>query len=77
MSVNLGKTQVIVFRNGGQLGNYKNWTYNLQPLKKVSVYKCMGLLFSHAWGKTHLKLTAQAKRVFKQQEDHDGHISLT
>ena len=64
MNVNLDKTQVIVSRNGGPLRNYENWTYNQHPLKVVSVYKYMGLLFSHtlSWGKAHLKLTAQAKK---------------
>ena len=37
MKLNLDKTQVIVFRNGGPLRNYENWTYNQHPLKVVSI----------------------------------------
>ena len=72
MKVNLGKTQVVVFRNGGPLRSYENWTYNQQPLKVVSVYKYMGLLFSHtlSWGKAHLKLTAQAKKSILAIKTH-------
>ena len=72
MKVNLGKTQVVVFRNGGPLRSYENWTYNQQPLTVVSVYKYMGLLFSHtlSWGKAHLKLTAQAKKSILAIKTH-------
>ena len=46
MQINLNKTEIKVFRNGGPLRNYEAWFLNGQKVKVVSVYKYMGLLFT-------------------------------
>ena len=43
MQLNLGKTKIIVFRNGGYLRFYERWTYRNKPVEVVSFYKYMGL----------------------------------
>ena len=39
MELNLDKTKIIVFRNGGYLRFYEHWTYPNQPVEIVSYYK--------------------------------------
>ena len=46
MQLNLGKTKIIVFRNGGYLRFYERWTYRNEPVEVVSFYKYMGLFFT-------------------------------
>ena len=46
MKVNLNKTEIIVFRNGGPLRNYEQWTLNGLPIRttwSISIWD----LFSH------------------------------
>ena len=45
MMVNLNKTEIIVFRNGGHLRSYASWTFNGLPVKTISEYKYLGLVF--------------------------------
>ena len=33
MTVNLNKTEIIVFRNGGSIRNYESWTFNGLPVR--------------------------------------------
>ena len=46
MEINLNKTEIIVFRNGGILRNYEKWVFRGEPVRTTSVYKYMGLLFT-------------------------------
>ena len=46
MQINLDKTKIIVFRNGGYLRFYERWTYRNEPVEMVSYYKYMGILFT-------------------------------
>jgi len=46
MTVNLKKTEIILFRNGGPLRNTEKRTLNGVHDKVTSVYKYMGLLFT-------------------------------
>ena len=64
MELNLNKTEVMVFRNGGGLRNYENWNYRGSRINIVSVYKYMGVCFtpSLSWASTHTKLGIQAKK---------------
>ena len=46
LTVNILKTKVIVFRNGGPLRNYERWKYGEHVLETVSYYKYLRILFS-------------------------------
>jgi len=41
MELNLNKTEVMVFRNGGGFRNYEIWNYRGSRINVVSVYKYM------------------------------------
>ena len=43
MDVNLSKTKIVVFRNGGFLRNYEKWYFRGKRIEVVSAYKYMGL----------------------------------
>ena len=43
MEINLDKTEIIVFRNGGPLRRYERWTYRNQTINVTSLYRYMGL----------------------------------
>ena len=43
MKINLSKTKIIVFRNGGYLREKEKWYFNGQQIETVSMYKCMGI----------------------------------
>ena len=46
MSLNLSKTKIIVFRNGGILKETEKWLYNGQKIEVVSFYKYLGVYFT-------------------------------
>ena len=46
MELNLDKTEIIVFRNGGGLRNYESWSYRGSPINAVPFYKYMGVYFT-------------------------------
>ena len=46
MNVNLKKTKVVVFKNGGRLSKYEKWYLDGEKIECVSYYKYLGLLFS-------------------------------
>ena len=46
MEINLNKTKIMVFRNGGPLIHYENWNIRRNTIKVTSVYKYMGLLLT-------------------------------
>ena len=64
MKVNLNKTEIIVFRNGGPLRDYERWNLNGTPIRITSEYKNMGLIFTPklSWSKAKRKLAAQARK---------------
>ena len=66
MVVNIGKTKIIVFRNGGFLRSNEKWYYQGQQIEVVSFYKYMGILFTPklVWTKTKENLAEkQIKRL--------------
>ena len=65
MEVNLDKTEIIVFRNGGPLRRYEKWLYGNHPIKTSPLYKYMGLIFTPklSWNEAHEKLACQAQRA--------------
>ena len=81
MQVNLQKTEIMVFRNGGPLRHYEKWFYNGEQVRTVSVYKYMGLIFTPAlsWTAAKTKLASQARKAIflKQYQKPFGYFSLT
>ena len=65
MQINLKKTEIIVFRNGGPLRQYENWTFNGNNVRITPMYKYMGLLFTPtlSWSAAKAKLAAQARKA--------------
>ena len=45
MELNLDKTKIVVFRNGGPLRFAEKWFYNGTPIEVVSFYKYLGVYF--------------------------------
>ena len=46
MKVNIAKTQIIVFQNGGIVKNNEKWFLNSERIEVVPYYKYLGLFFS-------------------------------
>lgn len=65
MEVNLNKTEIIVFRNGGPLKRNERWYFRGNPVQTTSVYKYMGLLCtpSLSWHAAQEKLAMQAQKA--------------
>ena len=75
MQVNLSKTKIIVFRNGGFLRNYEKWYFHGQPIEVVSAYKYMGLTVTPKliWTRAKETLATQARKsiisIYKMQHN--------
>ena len=79
MEVNLKKTEIIVFRNGGPLRHYEQWKYNGNAINITSIYKYLGILFTPklSWTATKHKLASQATKAIyaiKNYEMPFGHF---
>ena len=46
LEVNVQKTKIVVFRNGGKLRNTENWSYNGYYIDIVSEFNYLGVLMS-------------------------------
>lgn len=46
MTVNLTKSKILVFRNGGRLGKNEHWIFNGNPVEIVSNYEYLGVIFT-------------------------------
>ena len=64
MKINLQKTKVMVFRNGGFLRDYEKWYFSGNPIESVSAYKYMGLFITPKliWSYAKRSLASQARR---------------
>ena len=73
MSLNLLKTKIIVFRNGGIVKDIEHWFYQGEHIDIVSFYKYLGVYFTPKliWTKTKEVLAHQASkavnRIFQYQ----------
>jgi hypothetical protein len=65
MKVNLSKTKIMVFRNGGPLRNNEKWFYNSEKVETVSYYKYLGIVFSSRlkWSAATKTLAAQSSKA--------------
>ena len=79
MKINLKKTKIIVFRNGGYLRGNEKWKYNGNTIETVSFYKFMGLLVTPKliWTKANDMLATQSNKsiisIYKLQK-HVGYF---
>lgn len=46
LKINLNKSKIVVFRNGGKLGKYDKWWYNNEKIEVVNWYKYLGVTLS-------------------------------
>ncbi|MEW8544974.1 MAG: reverse transcriptase family protein, partial [Candidatus Thiodiazotropha sp.] len=65
MSLNLNKTKIIVFRNGGIVKQTEKWYFLGNEIEIVSLYKYLGVCFTPklVWTKTKELLAQQAKKA--------------
>ena len=62
--VNLDKSNIIVFKNGGHIALCEKWKYGDTPLKIVNVYKYLGVYLSTRLSFSHA-LNGMSQRVKK------------
>ena len=82
LTVNLLKTKVIVFRNGGPLRNYEHWKFGEKVLDVVTYYKYLGILFSsrNSWFMAQKTLANQASKTLfavKSKLTQFGDVNLS
>ena len=65
LEINLDKTKLMVFRNGGVVKQSEKWSYDGNLIEVVPFYKYLGVYFSSrlSWSKTHLMLSLQARKA--------------
>ena len=65
MKVNLNKTKIMVFRNGGPLRSYEKRYLHGEQFEVVSSYRYLGLVFTPKliWSKAQLCLSSQANKA--------------
>ena len=65
LSVNLSKTQVVVFKNGGTVSRNEKWYFQNQKIETVSYYKYLGVTMScrNKWSRNVENLVAQTTKV--------------
>ena len=63
--MNLAKTKIIVFSNGGKLSSKENFLYNGKTIDIVTSYKYLGIVFSSrlTWGHTIKELAGKANKA--------------
>jgi hypothetical protein len=63
MTVNMDKSNILVFKNGGNLSKNEKWYFKDELIKVVSYYKYLGVFFS-----SRLKWTMCCKTLRIQSE---------
>ena len=58
LKVNMNKSNIVVFRNGGYLGRWERWFFRDEPMPVVNAYKYLGIYFS-----TRLSFVAACKDI--------------
>ena len=66
MKVNLNKTKIMVFRNGGCLKLVEKWTFNDEYIDVVPFYKYLGVYMTPklSWSKTWENAAFQPKKIY-------------
>ena len=67
MKLNLSKSKVMVFRNGGPLKSYEKWFYKNDKIEVVTYYKYLGSFFTQklSWTKSKEILSLQASKALQ------------
>ena len=47
MKLNMDKSNIVVFKNGGNLSRNEKWYYKNEPLNIVTAYKFLGVFFTN------------------------------
>lgn len=65
LKINLQKTKVVVFRNGGYLRSYEKWFYGEDAIEVATYYKYLGIVFSSrfSWYMCQKTLAEQATKA--------------
>jgi len=79
MQININKSKIMVFRNGGPLRANESWTYKGVKLETVPFYKYLGSYFTPKllWTKTKEILSLQALKAVNSilnQQKHFGYF---
>ena len=61
LTVNLEKSNIVVFRNGGYLARCEKWYYKDSVVKVVNAYKYLGVWFSTRFSFSHSLESQKAK----------------
>lgn len=69
LKVNMDKSEMLIFRNGGRQSHNEKWTYGGQPIKVVNEYKYLGVTFT-----PKLKFT---KHIEKRTDESKTAINAT
>ena len=82
LDINLDKTKIVVFRNGGVVKQTEKWYYNNNVIDIVPCYKYLGVYFTStmSWSKTHTVLSMQAKKAINyilRLRKHFGNINIS
>lgn len=66
LTINLLKTKIIVFRNGGPLREYERWKFKDSILQVATYYKYLGILLSsrNSWFRCQKTLANQASKAW-------------
>ena len=64
LEINLEKTKIMVFRNGGVIKNTEKWFDDQNMIEIVLFYKYLGAYLTSrlTWSKTYLMLSLQSKK---------------
>ena len=85
LNVNIDKTKITVFRNGGYLKKNASWKYDNRPLEIVSCYKYLGvhITSSGIWTECQKckadqanKVLVSLKTIFKQLYNLQSNILM-
>ena len=65
MKINIDKSKIVVFRNGGHLNLHENWYYKGEHIDVAPFYQYLGAYFTSklSWTKTKLNLSMQAGKA--------------
>ena len=76
IQINLSKTKIIVFRNGGYLKEIEHWTFNGSPIEVVSFYKYLGVYMTPKlrWSKTWENAALQEKKAVSCISRYKKHL---
>ena len=76
MEINLKKTKIMVFRNGGIVKQTEKWLYQGTEIEIVSIYKYLGLYFTPKliWSKSNELLAMQAKKAISSILRYQKHF---